>query len=234
MKKILLINGSPKINSLSKKMTMSLLEGINKNNEYEITEVVCRDENIKPCKGCLCCTFLESGKCCIDDSMQKWITKYKEADILIWSFPIFFYGMPATAKKFLDRLISVHNPYTKNNNRKIVFIVCTCGFHSIKNNTEALLKEFELIYGEQLIPLFIPEAILYSNSFLNYKTEKKYISLKNIGSYFSENQMVPKDLIDEICTPVFSEKEFNEFFHASFYQKKENITKQQSDLLDIR
>lgn len=56
MKKILVINGSPKEKSSNTfKHTQSFLKGLNKNKEYEIEIIYCSQVNVNDCKGCFYC-----------------------------------------------------------------------------------------------------------------------------------------------------------------------------------
>ncbi len=56
--------------------------------------------DIKPCVACGACA---SSHCVIEDDMGKLYPLLEEADVLVVSTPIYFYGPPAPLKAFMDR-----------------------------------------------------------------------------------------------------------------------------------
>ncbi|NOR85951.1 flavodoxin family protein [archaeon] len=57
--------------------------------------------NIKPCNVCNAC--IKQGKCIIDDDYNKISEKIKDADGIIMSSPVYFGGVSAQLKAFMDR-----------------------------------------------------------------------------------------------------------------------------------
>ena len=109
MKKILLLNGSPKgKNSCTLRLTNAFLKGFNRAQEYDVEVVECANLNISDCKGCFYCWKNEEGNCAIKDDMAELFQKYISADVVIWSFPNYFYGMPSNAKRVMDRLLPIY------------------------------------------------------------------------------------------------------------------------------
>ena len=84
MKKVLVLNGSPKKISDTMVITNSFLEGLNYNKEYDIKIINSIDVNVLPCRGCFNCLNSESGKCIIKDDNEKILELIKECDILIF------------------------------------------------------------------------------------------------------------------------------------------------------
>ena len=93
--KILLINGSPKgKGSNSLKLAYSFLEGLKdgcarKGEDLSIEELHVASMKIGACKGCFACWKKTPGICCIKDDMQAVIEKQLEADLILWSFPLY-------------------------------------------------------------------------------------------------------------------------------------------------
>ena len=107
--KILLINGSPKgKRSNSLKLAYSFIEGF-KNGCTDDEESISIDElhvasmNIAACKGCFACWQKTPGICCIKDDMQMVIEKLIEADLILWSFPLYYFNVPGILKNLIDR-----------------------------------------------------------------------------------------------------------------------------------
>jgi len=64
--------------------------------------------DIKPCKGCLGC--VESGKCSINDDMQRIYDVLKQTDAVVLGSPVYMGQMTAQAKTFTDRLFAQITP----------------------------------------------------------------------------------------------------------------------------
>lgn len=65
-------------------------------------------KNILPCDGCWTC--MKEGQCHIKDDMQELYEKLLAADGIILGTPIYFYGMTAQAKTFIDRTMPLGHP----------------------------------------------------------------------------------------------------------------------------
>lgn len=58
---------------------------------------------IKPCLGCFACWNKTPGKCVITDDMAEILAKMIAADVIIWSFPLYYYSVPGGLKNLIDR-----------------------------------------------------------------------------------------------------------------------------------
>ncbi|BAT72081.1 NADPH-dependent FMN reductase [Thermosulfidibacter takaii ABI70S6] len=54
-------------------------------------------------KSCIACGVCLNTKCPIDDDMQAWYPIIGDADSIVVSHPLYFYGPPAPLKAFIDR-----------------------------------------------------------------------------------------------------------------------------------
>ncbi|MBT2157451.1 flavodoxin family protein [Clostridioides difficile] len=93
--KILIINGSPyKENSTTLKITRAFMEGLNET--AEIVHTI--DLEINPCRACYACWVKTNGKCVQNDEAIAVLNKIREADLVIWSIPLYCYSAPRTVK----------------------------------------------------------------------------------------------------------------------------------------
>ena len=93
--KISVYNGSPKReNSDTMHITRAFLEGMKEYGEQEIKQVNIIDRHIEYCRGCFSC-MRNDGNCVLDDDMKEILRRIPESDLLIFSFPLYAYGMPA-------------------------------------------------------------------------------------------------------------------------------------------
>ena len=107
--KILILNGSPKCDrSNTIRIANACTEGFPEGTDIEQIDIYAKD--IKPCKGCFSC-WKSEGKCVIRDDMDEIIAAIKSADVIIESYPLYFYGMPSQMKAMTDRCLQLVMPY---------------------------------------------------------------------------------------------------------------------------
>src|SRR3989337_4578311 len=100
MKKIIAIFGSPRKEGNSDILLNSALKGA-ESNGADVEKIIIRDLQIAPCNSCGKC--YEKGDCVINDDMQKMYPKLVDADGIIVASPIYFMGVSAQLKAFIDR-----------------------------------------------------------------------------------------------------------------------------------
>jgi multimeric flavodoxin WrbA len=104
--KVVAFNGSPHREGNTYhaiKMVADELE--NKDIETEIIQV--GNKEIRGCLGCNQCVKNQDEKCVIDDQVNDWIQKMKEADGIIVGSPVHYAAIAGTMKSFLDRAFYV-------------------------------------------------------------------------------------------------------------------------------
>lgn len=116
---ILVINGSPRMErSNSLRMTRAFLEGLAKTCDTQVEELTVAKMHIEPCLGCLNCWKRTPGKCFRDDDMAAAIESYVTADLVVWSFPLYYYALPGQLKCFLDRTVPINRPVVRPHRRQ--------------------------------------------------------------------------------------------------------------------
>ena len=101
--KILVLNGSPKRDkSDTMHITRAFLEGMQDAATQEVYVIDVIDRHIEYCTGCFACK-MNGGTCIHDDDMRGILNEILESDLLLFSFPLYCYGMPAPLKALLDR-----------------------------------------------------------------------------------------------------------------------------------
>ena len=149
--KILVLNGSPKEKSDTFRMTEAFLKGLNRNGEHEVNVIRVIEKDIAPCRGCFGCWERMDGHCVIEDDQNAILDIYRDADIIIWSFPLYCYGMPSHLKAFLDRtipLVKMKMVQTEDGTVRHValadfskihtLVICGCGFPDWDGNFDGL------------------------------------------------------------------------------------------------
>ena len=218
--KISVYNGSPKReNSDTMHITRAFLEGMKEYGEQEIKQVNIIDRHIEYCRGCFSC-MRNGGNCVLDDDMKEILRRIPESDLLIFSFPLYAYGMPAPMKAMIDRLLPLtsmemrevdgsyrHVGQTDLSHIKYVMI-CGCGFPNSRNNFEPAVSQFiKLFPGDHTI-ITIPESPMFNAPEAAPVTVPRLELVKEAGKQYAEDLRVSEKLLEEIGTPMIPEEQY--------------------------
>jgi len=211
--KTLLFNGSPKgETSDTLKLGKAFLEG---NFEpYELIDLI--RMNVPPCRGCFACWNQTPGQCAQAGDVNMLLSKISAADLIVWSMPLYCYGMPSHVKALVDHLVSfntqtqvvdneghTHHGVRGNQQAKHV-LVSGCGFPDYEDNFDALSMQFQRLFGKESPMVLCAEAPMFSASQADIVT-KPYLSLvqkagaefAQIGKISEETQLLlSKPMID--------------------------------------
>ena len=212
--KVLVLNGSPKKVSDTMVLTNHFLKGLNKDNEFDIHIINLIEKNIKPCLGCFKCWKNDDGKCIQEDDQNEIMEEYQNADIVIYSFPLYSYAMPSHMKAFVDRLIPfnkmimkdinghiVHVPRVDLSKQKLLFI-SGCGFPHFEGNFDGLKIMLRNKFRGQGDMIFVSEAPMLNEESAKPLTEpllKKFVAA---GEYYAKNFTITPEMKKELETPM--------------------------------
>lgn len=103
-KKVLVISTSLRKNSNSEMLAKAFADGaLDSGNEVETVSLV--GKSIAFCKGCHACQKL--GHCVINDDAIEIAEKMKNAEVIAFATPIYYYEMSGQMKTLLDRVNSL-------------------------------------------------------------------------------------------------------------------------------
>lgn len=135
--KVLLIDSSPRGKKGYTSMYCDKIEQFIKEKNIEVNRVALSQYKIQNCLGCLHCWLKRDGKCIIKDDASELYQIYEQADLIIYAFPLYAYGVPGLLKNFIDRgvmrqyqyfekgLSEIRHPRRdKKNQAFIVFSIC--------------------------------------------------------------------------------------------------------------
>lgn len=104
-KKVLVISTSLRKHSNSEMLADSFMEGAGKAG-HDAEKISLRDKEIAFCRGCLACQKLL--KCAIEDDVNEIAEKMRQADVIAFATPIYYYEMSGQMKTLLDRANSLY------------------------------------------------------------------------------------------------------------------------------
>lgn len=110
--KILLLNGSPREGN-TKFAIETICKGIDENISDAETDIInIADKSISCCIGCEACVG-NGGTCIFEDDMVKILEKVRDADMLVFGSPVYWWGITAQLKTVIDRLFALSGNYGK-------------------------------------------------------------------------------------------------------------------------
>ena len=98
--KVLVISSTLRKNGNSEALALEFARGA-KEKGHDVEFVSLIDKDIKFCKGCLACQKLQH--CVIKDDSNEIVEKMKNANVIAFASPIYYYEMSGQLKTLLDR-----------------------------------------------------------------------------------------------------------------------------------
>ncbi len=216
--KILVINGSPKGESSNTlKVTKSFIAGIDAVTTCQIdyfSPYTC--SNLHPCCGCYSCWTTTPGTCIYNDDMP--LDMYINADIIIWSFPLYYFNMPSQVKCVMDRLLPLLLPFIETAadgscfhpprydlSKKHIVLISTCGFSETASNYAPLLQQFDLVFKDGYTPILCAEGELFRVSQVKDRCAEYLQIVKCAGEEYGKTQQISdqtkKQLTEKLLSP---------------------------------
>ena len=224
--KILVLNGSPKRDkSDTMHITRAFLDGMNEAAPQEVHTIHVIDKHIEYCTGCFAC-MRNGGTCIHDDDMRDILNEILDSDLLIWSFPLYCYGMPAPLKALLDRTLPLSSMAMQKVGERYEHVgqadfshlryvmICGCGFPNSKHNFEPAAAQFKLCFPGNHTILTVPESPMFAAPEAAVVTEPRLVLGRQAGKRYAETGEIDAALLEEICSPMIPEEQYAAIVNA--------------------
>ena len=116
-KNILILSTSPRKNGNSEMLAREFARGAEEAG-HNVELLSLHDKTIGFCKGCLACQ--KTQRCVIHDDADAIVRKMKDAEVIAFATPIYFYEMCGQMKTLIDRACA---RYTEMNDKEFYFIL---------------------------------------------------------------------------------------------------------------
>ncbi len=215
--KVLVINGSPKRDrSDCMQVTRAFLRGLGE--EAEVLNAI--DLNVKPCLGCFGCWAAGAQGCVQKDDMAEVLQKIVSSDLVIWSFPLYCFGMPAPLKAIVDRMIplgtheqrvdengATYHPNRKEHNIRFMMI-SGCGFPNLDHNYEGALFQFERQFGADFPRILCAESPLLGIAQAKPLADMYLALVEQAGREFKATGEISADTQQKLDTPMYDPDQY--------------------------
>ena len=212
--KILVLNGSPKEKSDTFRMTEAFLRGLNREKNHEVNVIRVIDRKIAPCRGCFGCWKRQDGHCVIRDDQNGILDLYRAADVIVWSFPLYCYGMPSHLKAVLDRTIplvkmdmvqnrdgSVRHESLVDFSKKRTLVICGCGFPDWQGNFDGLKMMCRVCFGGPDM-VCVPETPMLNVPEAAPVAEPLQARFEKAGEEYASALRLSEETVKELETPM--------------------------------
>ena len=218
--KILILNGSPKREkSDTMHITRAFLEGMEDAAPQKIRVIDVIDRHIEYCTGCFACKR-NGGTCIHDDDMRDILKEILKSDLLLFSFPLYCYGMPAPLKALLDRTMPLSSMAMQKVGERYAHVgqadfshlrylmICGCGFPNSRHNFEPAVAQFKLCFPANHSILTIPESPMFSAPEAAVVTKPRLALVREAGRQYAKTFEIDEALLSEIGSPMIPEEQY--------------------------
>ena len=225
--KILVLNGSPKReHSDTMHITRAFLKGMEAAAHQEIHTIHVIDRHIEYCTGCFAC-MRNGGTCIQEDDMREILKEILSSDLLIWSFPLYCYGMPAPLKALLDRTLPLSGMAMKKVgdryehvgqrvfSRLHYLMICGCGFPNSRHNFEPAVAQFKLCFPCEHTIITVPESPMFNAPEAATVTEQRLKLVYKAGKLYAQTGKIDDTLLAVIGTPMIPEEQYAAIVNGS-------------------
>lgn len=215
--KILVFNGSPKKEkSDTLHITRAFLEGMNLSAPQQTQYIDVMDQHIEYCSGCLGC-MRNGGICRHKDDMRSILEQILDSDLLVFSFPLYCYGMPAMMKNLIERTLPLSSIAMQRVGDRYEHIgqadfshlrylmICGCGFPNSAHNFEPAVAQFKLMFPDNHTILTIPESPMFNAPEAAVVTVPRLELVREAGRQYAQSGVIDAALLEQIGSPMIPE-----------------------------
>lgn len=242
--KILVFNGSPKgEHSNTLQLTKAFCEGIAQAEQTQTEIVPVYQKKILDCRGCFRCWRDTPGNCVLQDDMAQLIARYLEADLIIWSFPLYYFSLPSRCKALMDRMLPMNLPFMSKGaesgghpsrydlSGKRFAVISTCGFYTPQGNYDAVNAQFDRLYGKGgYTALCCGEGELFRVAEMRKRTEEYLNWVRQAGREFAAGS-IAANTRELLAQPLVPREAFEEMADADWDIQAERGNGKKGDVL---
>ena len=142
------------------------------------------------------------------------------SDLLLFSFPLYGYGMPAPLKNLIDRTMPLSSMAMQKVGDRYEHVgqadfthlrylmICGCGFPNSKNNFEPAVAQFRLLFPNHHTIITVPESPMFNAPEAAIVTVPRLALVRQAGRAYAESGAIDADLLAQIGSPMIPEETY--------------------------
>ena len=143
-----------------------------------------------------------------------------DCDLLIFSYPLYCYGMPAPLKALIDRTLPLSSMAMQKVGDRYEHVgqadfshlryimICGCGFPNSQHNFEPAVAQFKNCFPNNHTVITVPESPMFNAPEADMVTKPRLELVKKAGNQYAENGAIDEKLLAEICSPMIPENDY--------------------------
>ncbi|MCM1419716.1 MAG: NAD(P)H-dependent oxidoreductase [Bacteroides sp.] len=231
---IFVINGSPKgAKSNTYRLARAFVEGLGRAREdVTVREFFVAEKSVKPCLGCFSCWNRTPGECCIRDDMAEVLSDLLWADVTIWSFPLYYFGVPGGLKNLIDRQLPFNLPFMEEKagqvgrgghparydmSGKRTVVISTCGFYTAEGNYDGVTSLFDHLCGRgNYTTIFCGQGELFRVPELSARTDDYLVHVQKAGEEYGVDGGISSETRERLSALLLPRETFEACADASW------------------
>ena len=216
--KIIGLNGSPRKKGNSAVLMEQALLGAREAGA-ETERIDLSTLQYSGCRSCFACKR-NGGSCIHDDDMRRILEEILESDLLLFSFPLYSYGMPAPLKALLDRTMPLSSMAMQKVGDRYEHVgqsdfshlrylmICGCGFPNSRHNFEPAVLQFKLCFPCDHTIITVPESPMFNAPEADVVTKPRLDLVRKAGEQYARTGEIEESLLAEIGSPMIPEEQY--------------------------
>jgi multimeric flavodoxin WrbA len=160
------------------------------------------------------------GSCIHNDDMKAILEEILNSDLLLFSFPLYCYGMPASLKALMERTLPLSNMAMQKIGDRYEHVgqadyshlkylmICGCGFPNSRQNFEPAVMQFKLCFPGDHTILTVPESPMFNVPEATVVTVPRLTLVKQAGRQYAEKGEIEGSLLEEVASPMIPEDQY--------------------------
>ena len=152
--------------------------------------------------------------------MRDILERITDSELLLFSFPLYCYGIPAVLKNLIERLLPLSGIAMKKVGERYVHVaqadlsrqkylmICGCGFPNSAHNFEPAAEQFRLMFPCGNTVITVPESPMFNAPEAAAVTVPRLELVKAAGKQYAESGEISAELLDGIGSPMIPEEEY--------------------------
>lgn len=140
------------------------------------------------------------------------------SDLVIYSFPLFYYSLPAKLKALVERQLPTVAPYMVGQkdflingghpprfelNSKVM-LISSCGFYPTGKSYESVRTQFDMICGEGYhTDIFLGEGELFSKALAKRRCDRRLEEFRLAGKEYGETGEISAETMEKLTSNIF-------------------------------